>query len=76
MSALDFYMRDAYGNMGLLDTRTQVQPEATDKEVLEEEGSARETVQAETKNNVPAKKVYMGIAVIALFAIGLGLLHD
>ena len=74
--AMDFYMRDMYGNMGLLDTRTQVQPEATDKEALEEDASAREKVQAETRTNVSAKKIYMGIGVLVLLAVGLGLLHD
>ena len=74
--AMDFYMRDMYGNMGLIDTRTTTQPEATDKEALEEDGSARETIQAETRTNVSKNKVFMGVAVLVLFAVGLGLLHD
>lgn len=77
MSGLNFNIRDAYPNMGLQDTRTSTQPEAYDKKALEYDDSAsREAVEAETKNDTPAKKIYMAVAILGLLAIGLGLMHD
>lgn len=74
---LDFFTRDLYPNKGLQDTRTTTQPEAYDKAAMEyDDDKAREKVEAETRNNTPAKKVYMAVAVLALLAIGLGLMHD
>jgi hypothetical protein len=77
MANLGFYARDLYPNRGLQDTRTMTQPEAYDKKVLEyDDDAAREKMEAETKSETPAKKIYMAVAVIALLAIGLGLMHD
>lgn len=74
---LDFFVRDMYPNRGLQDTRTQTQPEAYDKKALEYDDSAdREVIEAETKNDTPAKKIYMAVAILGLLAIGLGLMHD
>ena len=77
MSGLNFYARDLYPNQGLQDTRTNTQPEAYDKQALEYDDSAtREMVEAETRNDTPAKKVWMSVAILGLLAIGLGLMHD
>lgn len=52
-NALNFNIRDAYPNMGLIDTRTQVQPESYDMRAIDEaEHESRETVQAETDAGV------------------------
>lgn len=75
--AMDFFARDLYPNQGLQDTRTATQPEAYDKAALEyDDSAAREKVEAETKSDTPAKKIYMAVAVLGLLAIGLGLMHD
>lgn len=77
MSGMSFHIRDLYPNQGLQDTRTQTQPEAYDKAALEyDDHKDREVIEAETKNETPAKKIYMGIAILGLLAIGLGLMHD
>lgn len=76
MGEMAFYARDLYPNMGYEDTRTNTQPEAEDKARLEEDYTDREKVQAETRNDTPAKKIYLAVAVLALLAIGLGLLSD
>lgn len=77
MAGLNFYINDAYPNMGMLNTRTMVQPEAYDQKAIDgDDAAAREAVEAETRGGTSAKKIYMAVAVLALLALGLGLMHD
>ena len=74
MSDLSFTVRDVYPNMGLIDTRTTVQPEAYDKVAFDEgEAEQRETVQAETSSDVSKGSIYkvLGAGVLVLLVLGL-----
>lgn len=73
-NTLDFNIRDAYPNMGLMDTRTTVQPESYDKVAIDEaENESRETVESETSAGVTKKSVYKvlfgGLLVMIVLSI-------
>ena len=77
MAGLNFYINDAYPNLGVQNTRTMVQPEAYDQKAIDgDDAAAREQMEAETRGGTPAKKIYMAVAIMALLALGLGLMHD
>lgn len=68
MGALNFYMRDIYGNTGYMDSRMQTVPEAADQMALVDSQEAAEEHQVRHDPRT-AKNIIIGIVAIIVIMI-------